>query len=62
VVANTRGPAPFAYQDRPCALGGVGVPATCVVDSPVGPVLTAEACVIQQIDAARYYRRRGRGG
>lgn len=42
--------------------GGVGQAATCRVDSPEGPVLTAEECVIQQVEIARRYWRRGRRG
>ena len=44
------------------ALGGVGRPASCTVQGPVGPVLTAEECVRQQIEIARYYWRVGRRG
>jgi hypothetical protein len=43
-------------------LGGVGRPASCTVQGPVGPVLTAEECVRQQIEIARYYWRVGRRG
>jgi len=43
-------------------LGGVGRPANCTVEGPVGPILTAEECVRQQIEVARYYWRLGRRG
>jgi hypothetical protein len=44
------------------SLGAVARPATCTVQGPVGPILTADECVRQQIEIARYYWRVGRRG
>ena len=42
--------------------GGVGQAASCIVDSPDGPVLTPEQLVMQQVELAHLYWSRGRRG